>query len=164
MRYLDVAKDQVLGVVNKIVDVLPSRAVAQTVTIAAPLERIEQFWRDPGQLSAVLGDIADVDTTGHDRYRWHLLEGSEVVWESRLVQEPDGVRFVGTGDGNELAVNYRSAPRELGTEVTLRVKIPAPGLLSGGAAYKFLYRLRALMQTGEVPTIQHNPSARTSAR
>jgi hypothetical protein len=48
--------------------------------------------------------------------------------------------------------------------VTLRVEAPAPRLLSGAAAFKVLYRLRALMQTGEVPTIKSNPSARASAR
>ncbi|MEI4535529.1 hypothetical protein WAE93_30445 [Pseudomonas aeruginosa] len=73
-----------------------------------------------------------------------------------------GIRFV--GNGNQIVVKYRAAPRELGTEVTLCVQAPAPALLSGAAAFKVLYRLRALMQTGEVPTIQSNPSARESAR
>lgn len=85
-----------------------------------------------------------------------------MVWESTLVEEADGVRFV--GDGNQIEVKYRPAPHELGTEVALSVKTAAPALLSGAAAYKVLYRLRALMQTGEVPTIQSNPSARKSVR
>src|SRR5437868_9728261 len=119
----------------------PRRTTTQTVTIACPLERIEQFWRDPKQLSVVLGDIAEVEPVGQDGYRWSLLNGGDATWESRLVAEPDGVRFVGNGDGNELAVRYRPAPRDLGTEVTLRVTAPAPGLLSGGAAYQVLYRL-----------------------
>ena len=164
MSYVDVAKNQVLGVVSKVVDVQPRRTTSQTVTIACPLERIEQFWRDPQQLSVVLGDIAEVEPTGQDGYRWRLLNGADVAWESRLVAEPDGVRFVGNADGSELAVSYRPAPRDLGTEVTLRVTAAAPGLLSGAAAYKVLYRLRALMQTDEVPTIRSNPSARKSKR
>lgn len=164
MGYLDIAKNQMRGVVSKVADNQPRRATAQTVTIRCPVERIEQFWRDPDQLSVVLGDIAEVDAAGQDRYRWQLSNGADVSWESRLVPEPDGVRFVGTGDDNQLSVSYRPAPRDLGTEVTLRVKTPAPGLLSGAAAYKVLYRLRALMQTDEVPTIRTNPSARKSKR
>ncbi|OBK76169.1 hypothetical protein [Mycobacterium sp. 1165178.9] len=162
MSYVKIAKNQVLRAVNKIIDMPPRHAKAQTVTIACPVERIEQFWRDPDQLSVVLGDIAEVDADGRDRYRWRLSAEPDVAWDSTLVAEGDGVRFV--GNGNQIAVHYRPAPHELGTEVTLCLKTPAPTLLSGAAAFKILYRLRALMQTGEVPTIQSNPSARKSAR
>jgi uncharacterized membrane protein len=166
MGQLDAVKDRVLGsvkgAVTKVVDAAPPRATAQTVTIACPVERIAQFWRDPLQLSVVLGDIAEVEASGDDRYRWRLLEGPDASWESRLVAEKDGVRFV--GDGSELAITYRAAPRDLGAEVTLRATTPVPGLLAGAAAYKVLYRLRALMQTGEVPTLRSNPGARASAR
>lgn len=162
VSYVKIAKDQVLGVVNKVIDMPPRHAKAQTVTIACPVERIEQFWRDPDQLSVVLGDIAEVDADGPDRYRWRLSAGSDVAWDSTLIAETGGVRFV--GNGNQIVVHYRPALHELGTEVTLCLETPAPALLSGAAAFKILYRLRALMQTGEVPTIQSNPSARKSAR
>ena len=164
MNYLDTAKNQVLGAVSKVMESQPRRSTAQTVTIACPLERIEQFWRDSRQLSVVLGDVAEIDATGEDRYRWRLVDHPDVVWHSRLVPGPEGVRFVGTGDGNQLVVSYRPAPHDLGTEVTLRVETPVPGLLTGALAYKMLYRLRSLMQTREVPTIKFNPSARKSAR
>ncbi|OBJ53111.1 hypothetical protein [Mycobacterium sp. 1423905.2] len=164
MSYLDAAKGQVLNVVNKVVELQPQRAAAQTVTIACPVERVAETWHDPARLSVVLGDIAEVEATGEDRYRWRTLGEPNVTWESRLVSFPDGVEFVGTSDDNELTVKYRPAPRDLGTEVTLHVKTPAPGMLTGAAAFKLLYRLRALLQTGEVPTIKSNPSARESAR
>ncbi|OBI24212.1 hypothetical protein [Mycobacterium sp. E2238] len=164
MSYLDFAKDQVLGAVKKVTAAQPRRSAGQTVTIACPVERIEQFWRDPEQMSVVLGDIAEVELRSPDHYRWRLLTEPKAVWESELIPEPEGLRFVGTGDGKQIAVTYRPAPGKLGTEVTLRVTSPAPGLLAGGAAFKALYRLRALMQTGEVPTIRLNPSARKSAR
>jgi uncharacterized membrane protein len=162
VSYVKIAKNQVLGVVNKIIDMAPRNVGAQTVTIACPVERIEQFWRDPAQLSVVLGDIAEIDADGRGRYRWRLSAEPDVAWDSTLVAEADGVRFV--GDGNEIVVRYRPAPHDLGAEVTLCLKTPAPALLSGAAAFKVLYRLRALLQTGEVPTIQSNPSARNSAR
>lgn len=152
----------VTKVASMVADAAPAGAKAQTVTIACQPERIEQFWRDPDQLSVVLGDIAEVEALGGDRYRWRLDEGP--AWDSRLAVEPGRVRFAGTGDDHELVVEYRLASNDLGTEVTLRVQAPAPGLLSGAAAFKVLYRLRALVQTGEVPTIRNNPSARKSAR
>jgi uncharacterized membrane protein len=164
VSYLSSVKHQALGIANKVANKLPRREKAQTVTIACPRERIEQFWRDPDQLSMVLGDIADVEITGPDRYRWQLRAEPDIAWESELVVAPDGIRFVGVADGNELVVRYKSAPHDLGTEVTLHAKSPAPGLLAGAAAYKVLYRLRALLQTGELPTLRSNPSARASAR
>ena len=164
MSYLETAKNQVLSAVGKVVDAQPRAEASQTVTIAVAAERVEQFWRDPGQLSVVLGDIGEVEAEEGDRYRWRLQDQPDVSWQSQLVAEPGGVRYVGTDDDNELEASYRAAPHDLGTEVTLRVKTPAPGLLSGAAAFKVLYRLRALLQTGEVPTIQSNPSARDSAR
>jgi len=44
------------------------------------------------------------------------------------------------------------------------VRSPLPGLLTGAIAFKLLYRMRALLQTGELPTLEHNPSARPGAR
>jgi uncharacterized membrane protein len=164
VSYLDFAKNQVLGAVKKVATTQPRATGGQTVTIACPVERIEQFWRDPEQMAVVLGDIAEVELMAPDRYRWRFLDEPKLVWESELIDEPEGLRFVGTGDRNQIAVTYRPAPDKLGTEVTLRVNTPAPGLLAGAAAFKALYRLRALMQTGEVPTIRTNPSARKSAR
>jgi uncharacterized membrane protein len=166
MNYLDAAKKQVAEVAGKLADQLPQRTATQSVTVMSPLERVEQFWRDPAQLSVVLGDLGDVEITGPDRYRWRLRAGPvHTSWDSRLQTDIAGVRFVGTGDDhNEIVVTYRPAPRDLGTEVTLTTKSPAPGLLSGALAVKVLYRVRALLQTGEVPTIASNPSARDSAR
>ncbi|MEY8015706.1 hypothetical protein [Mycobacterium servetii] len=48
---------------------LPHRGTAQAVTIACPVEAVAGFWRDPAQLSLVLGDVTSVDATGPDRYR-----------------------------------------------------------------------------------------------
>lgn len=163
MNQLDAAK-KIVGAVTKIIDPQPRPATAQTVTIGCSAERVAEFWRDPAQLSVVLGDIGTVESAGGETYRWRLTDEPDVAWESRLATDAGATRFIGTGDDNELSVNYRPAPRDMGTEVTLRVKTPAPGLLSGAAAYKVLYRLRALLQTGEVPTIKSNPSARSSAR
>ncbi|MCW2552947.1 MAG: putative integral rane protein [Mycobacterium sp.] len=50
------------------------------------------------------------------------------------------------------------------TEVIARVSSPAPGALTGALTFKALYRARALLMTGEMPTIRYNPSARDSDR
>jgi uncharacterized membrane protein len=161
---VDTARRQVLGVAKKLLDRAPTRATQQSVTIQCSVVDAEELWRDAHRLSILLGDLGDVQLSGSDRYRWRLHSGPvDTTWNSRLVSDNGGLRFVGE-DGNEIIVTYRPAPRHLGTEVTLRTKTPVPGLLSGALAFKVLYRARALLQTGEVPTIRHNPSARSSAR
>ncbi|GAB2682285.1 SRPBCC family protein [Nocardia goodfellowii] len=170
MSYIDKAKEQLTDLVGKVID-SGSGGGAQTVTISRPRAEVEQFWRDPEKLSQVLGELAEVRSTEPMRYEWvlHRADEEPITWDTTLETEPDGLRFVraaGNGDPAEPAeirVTFRDAPRELGTEVTLRVKSPVPDLLTGAATFKALYRARALLQTGEVPTLAHNPSARAAA-
>ena len=171
MSIIDAAKDRASSlagtVVNKIADKATTEAAnGQWVTVTCTVVEAEELWRDPHRLSIVLGELGEVELTDPDRYRWRLHGGPvETTWESQVHSENGGLRFVGTGaDPNEIVVTYRPAPNHLGTELGLKTKTPAPDLLSGALAFKVLYRCRALLQTGEVPTIRSNPSARPSAR
>jgi hypothetical protein len=47
--------------------------------------------------------------------------------------------------------------------VTLRLEAPLPGMAAATLAGKVVRRLKALVETGEVPTTAHNPSARPDA-
>ncbi|MGE2714252.1 hypothetical protein ACQI4L_09360 [Mycolicibacterium litorale] len=173
MSILDAARDRATAlaanVANVVGDKMPDKRPAdattgQSVTINSSVVEVEELWRDARRMSVVLGELGDVENIGPDRYRWTLHAGPvKTTWESTAHTDPDGLRFTGD-DGNEILVSYRLAPNHLGTEVTLRTKTPAPDLLTGALAFKVLYRCRALLQTGEVPTIRNNPSARPSAR
>ncbi|WP_431972709.1 hypothetical protein [Nocardia sp. bgisy134] len=173
MYYIDAAKDQLTDLVGKLRDAASRTAGGQTVTVARPRAEVERFWRDPENLSRVLGDIGDVSATSPADYEWTLLYGDEGVltWQTMLVTEEDGLRFVDVAedgaareDGPEIGVYFADAPRGLGTEVTIRAAAPLPGFLAGAAAFKALYRARALMQTGELPTLEHDPSTWAAAR
>ena len=58
-----------------------------------------------------------------------------------------------------LAVRALPAPRDLGSEVRFELDLPA-----GAVAFTLLYRLRALLQTGEIPTLRPQPAAREEDR
>jgi hypothetical protein len=62
-------------------------------------------------------------------------------------------------DGEPLVVEAWPAPRWGGSEVVVRLTLPAPGV-AGGLAFTMAYRLRALLQTGEVATLGDVPSGR----
>lgn len=143
----------------------------QTVTISRPVENVLVACRDADVLSTLLGSHGSVRLEAAGRYVWDVA-GTTVT--TRLHAEPNRVVFSRTGDGEDgegegdgedvLVVEAWPAPRWGGAEVVLRLAGPAlpvpAGLVGGGLAFTLLYRLRALLQTGEVPTLGDVPSAR----
>ncbi|MEE2031179.1 hypothetical protein [Rhodococcus chondri] len=164
--------DRAGHIVNDLVgSVLPAgarRHRPQTMTIARPRSEVERFWRDPESLSRVLGEFGEVRPNHPGGVEWVLDPDSEdpVVWRSDLVVESASIRFFGPGDDGSapVTISFADAPGDLGTEVKIEFTGPVPEIMSRAMAFKALYRARALMQTGEIPTIRHNPSARESAR
>ena len=117
----------------------------QAITIAKPRNEVVGSFADADFLSQVFGDIADgadVASDGPDRLRWTF----------------------GSDANAAVALDFRDAPQGRGTEVIATATSPAPGTLSGALTFKALYRARALLMTGEVPTIKFNSSARDSDR
>ncbi len=145
--------------------------VQQTLTIAAPPAEVAAACRDAASLSQALGDAGSVEAGAGPAYRWSLgADGGEaVVWQTALTETggpPLVLRWAAPGgdDGYVLSVTLREAPAGLGTEATARAVLPVPGLAAGAALYTLLYRLRALVQTGEVPTITPQPAGRPGDR
>lgn len=164
MSVIGMAKDQIVGLVEKLVDTvqdtLPHSAARQSITVSCTVVEAEDLWRDARKLSVILGDVGEVHFSAPDSYRWALHVGDhELDWHSKVSSGPGELRFADEA-GAEIVVGYRTAPHGLGTEMTLRSDLPAPALLTGAVAFSMLYRARALLQTGEVPTISRNPSGR----
>lgn len=162
----------------------PAEAVGleRSVTIGKSAEELYRLWRAPETLSRLLGDFAEVSAAGEDRMHWkvHAPLGQSVEWDARIVESRPGeeVRWVspeGAAWSIEGAVRFRPAPANWGTEVTFRLHIRPPGGAAGEAAmrhlqsvpgalvHKVLRRFKSLAETGEIPTLHHNPSARKSA-
>jgi len=180
MNYLDNVVKKVGEVVGEVVGDVVGHSTrsdrTQSVTISRPRDEVKQFWREPESLSAVFDRAADVragDVAGE--YLWSPGgppedgSGDTEQWRATLHEEGDTFRFTAEGADSPtptpgFVLTFRDAPRELGTEVTLRAEIPLPDFLSTPAAFAVLYRARALLQTGEVPTLRDNPSARGRGR
>ncbi|BCN64244.1 hypothetical protein [Prescottella equi] len=170
MNYLDNVVQKVGQVVGEAVGHVSKSDATQSVTIARPRDEVTQFWRDPQSLSAVFDQAAEVragDVAGE--YVWSPVGSPDDAesWRATLREDEDGFRFTTTGGDATgptpgFVLGFRDAPHGLGTEVTLRARTPLPEFLSSLAAFAVLYRARALLQTGEVPTLRDNPSARRS--
>ncbi|BBX67348.1 SRPBCC family protein [Mycolicibacterium psychrotolerans] len=159
------AKHLVAKAAEKVTDHAGADSPVQAVTIGRPRPEVVALFTDPDRLSRVFGDVAAVESIGPDRQRWTF--GSDTAWECVVgVDDDSHVRFVDARpDGTtSVALTFRDAPSDRGTEVIARLSTPGPGALTGALAFKVLYRARALLMTGEIPTIVRNPSARASAR
>ncbi|MCQ4122350.1 hypothetical protein [Rhodococcus tibetensis] len=174
MHYIDKARGQLTDLVGKVVDsTTGGGGNSQTLTVSRSRPEVEQFWRDPENLSEVLGDVAEVRSTKPGSYEWTLNVGADehTTWNTTLIEGDGNLLFVGSAAGEdsaadspEIELTFRDAPHDLGTEMTIRAKTPLPDILTGAALFKAIYRARALLQTGELPTLRHNPSARKAAR
>ena len=93
------------------------------------------------------------DGSGDKSGEWNCVVSSE---------EGERLRFVDVNPESEMGIvlEFRDAPQHRGTEVIGRINAAAPGALTGPLLFKALYRARALLMTGELPTIKYNPSAR----
>ncbi len=153
--------------------------VERSITIGRPAGELYRRWREPETLSQVMGHAAEVRDAGEGRTHWrvHAPLGQSLEWETRVVEERPGelIRWeslAGAALANEGSVTFRPAPGDWGTEVTLHFRFDPPGGAAGTAAAKLmeavpktlvskaLRRFKSLVETGEVPTLEHNPSAR----
>lgn len=155
------------------------RVVRRSVTVGRPAAELADLWRDPETLDRIVGDAADVTHVGDDRLRWTARGPLDrtVTWETRVVEATSGdrLRWVRTDDsrvGVEAAVEFRRAADDRGTEVELTVDVDPPGgrvvagaleradLVPEALAGTVLHRFAALAETGEIPTLEGNPSGR----
>jgi hypothetical protein len=173
VNVLDAAKEQVKHLAERVTDKVGEAATRdsgiQAITIGRPRHEVVALFKDPGRLSRIFGDVAEVHDAGGDRLRWRftLNDGEGPDWDCVVILEDETrLRFVDVNPERSAGIEleFRDAPQGRGTEVIAKVASPAPGILSGPLTFKALYRARALLLTGEVPTIEYNPSARDSDR
>jgi len=156
-------------------------AFDRSKTVGASAEECYETWRDPDRLSRIAGPFADVRESGEDRFRWTVRGplGRDLAWETRIAEAEPGevLRWETPPDAalpNEGAVRFRPARGDRGTLVTLSLSFDPPGGAVGGAALdrlgivpetlagELLGRFKSLVESGEVPTTEANPSARGS--
>ena len=157
----------------------PASAVSRSVTIGEPADELYEARRHPEMLSRIMGHFAEVASTDGDRHRWTVggPAGTELSRETRTVEAEPGevVPWETTGDAsvpNGGSVRFRPAPGDRGTLVALSLDSDPPGGTLGNAALERLNvvpetlaghapgRFESLAETGEIPTLEWNPSGR----
>lgn len=155
-------------------------SVEAFLTIGKSAEDLHALWRNPQTLPAISRDVATITPVDNDRARWvlPLPAGLHAEWETAVVDEEVGKSLHWQASGSprhEGWLRLRPAPQGRGTEVALRFVFapadsvsgtllqPVQGLLKPvlkAAARKLLRNFKSFAETGEVPTLDGNTSAR----
>jgi uncharacterized membrane protein len=156
--------------------------VYETITIARPPGDLYRFWRDFSNLPRFMRHLEDVEVLTPTRSRWAAKApaGMRVRWEADVINEIEGelIGWQSTGNADVASagsVRFAPAPHG-GTEIVVHLQYEPPaGRLGGWIASVFgeepsqqiredLRRLKALVETGEVPQTDRQPSGRASRR
>lgn len=150
--------------------------IKTAVTINKPAEELYGYWRKLDRLPAFMKNIASVRVIDGRRSHWSSKGAAEekVEWEVEITDDSVNRRIAWRSiEGSEVkqagAVDFRRGPDERGTEVHVTMEYDPPGGSLGAAAAKLvgkdpatefrqnLLRFKALMETGEIPTIEGQP-------
>lgn len=155
----------------------------QSITIGRSPSELFALWRNPDTLERIRLPFEQLTVLGSDHVRWRMnLPAGSMEIEALLVEERPGelVHWRSTSSGPlqvDERMRFKPAPQDLGTEATLDYEVdfsrmPAGELLRSIASYfqrvprsalkKVLDNFKSLAETGEVPTLERNPSARAA--
>jgi uncharacterized membrane protein len=149
------------------------------VTILRSPQELYSFWRNLSQLPLFMKDLEEVRVLSDQLSHWTVLpkHGSIVEWDAEVTEDVPGQmiswRTIGeTEVVHNGTVRFLRGPPERGTIVTLSMNYHLPGgkfteLLSKVVGedprtlcLSNLRRLQALLEAGEIPTTEGQPSGR----
>jgi uncharacterized membrane protein len=151
--------------------------VEESVTVNRPLADLYRFWRNFENLPTFMNHLESVAMREEGVSHWVAKgpAGMRVEWDARIINEVSN-KVIGwqSLDGSTIStagsVNFDQDPH--GTRVTVNLQYNPPGGRLGAAVAKLfgeepnqtiredLRRFKQLMETGEIPTTQGQPSGR----
>jgi len=153
--------------------------VRRAITIGRSPEELYEFWRDPIHLAQIVAHFAEATPRGNGLTHWRVRGPLKQIleWDSRYTEQQPGSKLAwetipGSTLVNRGEVTFRPGPDGVGTEVRLFMQFEPPlgnvgsgvvkalHMLPRGIAGQALRRFKSLVETDEIPTLQHNPSGR----
>lgn len=130
----------------------------RTITIGRDVAQVFAAWQ--ALHARAFQDFADVTPEPDGITRWQLRPPLSASWETKLVESgSDYLRWAATGPPGrfEGMFGVRPAPGDRGTEATLSLTGPVSRPIVGTV----LRRFKSLVESGEAPTLEANPSGRS---
>jgi uncharacterized membrane protein len=155
--------------------------IRQSVTIGRSASELFALWRKPDTLEKIRLPFEQLTVLGSDHLRWtRKFPVGSLEIEALLVEERPNelIHWRSTSSGPlqvDERMRFKPAPQDLGTEAALDYEVdfsrmPAGELLRSVSSFfhrlpqsgvkKVLENFKSLAETGEVPTLERNPSAR----
>jgi uncharacterized membrane protein len=151
--------------------------VEEAVTINKPIAEVYRFWRNFENLPQFMQHLVSV--AGREEGIWHWVAtapaGRTVEWDARIINEIEN-KVIGwqSLDGSTVSTagSVHFDDTEHGTRVRVHLQYNPPGGRVGAAIARMfgeapnqtvredLRRFKQLMETGEIPTIEGQPSGR----
>jgi uncharacterized membrane protein len=150
--------------------------VVRAVTIRRPAAELYAFWRNLENLAQVIHHPVTITATSPEESHWSVSAPGKrrVEWNALVINDhPDRLIAWRSREGADVenagTVRFDPAPGEEGTEVTVTLEYNPPGGRLGAAVAKLtrdsaaaqvgdaLRRFKALMEAGEIPTIEGQP-------
>lgn len=160
-----------------------TQRVHQSITIGKDAAELYALWRNPDTFTRLMRPYADITATGENHLRWSipLPIGPPISGDAVMVEEhPNEMVHWSTMPDDALQINewfrLSPAPQNRGTEVTLEYlvdfsRVPGGRAIRAISSFfdktpriiigKILHSFKALAETGEIPTLERNPSARS---
>jgi uncharacterized membrane protein len=155
-----------------------SSSVWTTLLVNCTAQEVYRFWRDFENFPRFMNRLETITVLDNRRSRWIAVGpmGRPIHWDAEITSEQENEHIAwhslpGSDVQVDGRVEFRQAPAGRGTLISARIEFsPAAG--TSGAASKFLNkganfamrqelrRLEALMEAGEIPTIEgqsHGP-------
>jgi uncharacterized membrane protein len=159
-----------------------TQRLKQSITIGKEASELYALWRRPDTFTKLMRPFADIEPAGENHLRWciPLPMGQKLHGEAVMVEDlPGKMVHWSTLPDASLRIDewfrLKPAPKNLGTEISLEYMadfshVPGGGTLRAittffnkaprAAVSKMLHNFKALAETGEVPTLERNPSGR----
>lgn len=153
--------------------------VSTSMTVESPVEEVYAYWRQLENLPGFMRHIASVEQIDDHHSRWvaRLPTGITLEWRARIIEEREDELLAwqseqGSDIYNEGFVTFRPVFGGEGTEIHAHLIYQPPAGEIGARIAGFFENLQAqfvredlrsfkrLMETGELPTVQGQPSAR----
>ena len=171
------------GTDNPVVSVPASSGikVEKSVTINKSPEELYSFWRRFENLPRFMNHLESVTTAPGGRSHWvaKAPAGSTVEWDAEVYNEKEGELIAwrsldGADVDNAGSVRFEQAAGGGGTTVRVTLRYDPPGGALGAAVAKLfgenpeqqieedLRRFKQVMETGEIPTTEGQPSGRSA--
>ncbi len=149
----------------------------EAITIGRPLPELYSYWRDFRNLPSFCKYLEHVEFIDEKRSRWTAIGPADkpLTWEAAIIEEtPNELiswrSFEGSSFQNAGSVRFKKAPADRGTEINLTFAYSPPAGPLGSLVAKLsgkdpayilheeLRRFKQLMETGEIPTTDGQPS------